>query len=251
MNPETKDREVDGEALREQRPTAAGDEFRVQLAVESTIFRPVQIADPVPTGRQLLSAGGLRPVGDFVLSAVLPDGDFEDVRLDETFDLRGRGVERFIAFRTDREFKLTLDARQLSWGKPVISGAALYALAAVDADIGVFLEVRGGEDRYIEPHDLVDLTEPGVERFITALKPMPGYLILVNAVEEAVANERVTFEQVVKLAFPNAGSQPNVVYSMTYRRAASKPNAGELGVGGSVQVRTQGTIFNVTPTVQS
>ena len=58
-------------------------------------------------------------------------------------------------------------------------------------------------------------------------------------------------EQVVKLAFPDAGTQPNVVYSMTYRNAASKPHAGELGTGGSVEVKKEGTIFNVTPTVQS
>lgn len=251
MNAVIKDCEDIGEALREQRPLAPAHAYQFQLAVESVLFKPVQVADPVPTGRQMLVAGGLRPVDEFTLSAVLPDGDFEDVRLDETFDLRARGVERFIAFRTDREFKLTLDDRQLSWGKPVVPGVSLYTLAGATGDTGIFLEVRGCEDRFIEPGDLIDLTEPGIERFITAPRPAPGFLILVNAVEETVPNKRVTFEQVVKLAFPDAGTQPNVVYSMTYRNAASKPHAGELGTGGSVEVKKEGTIFNVTPTVQS
>jgi hypothetical protein len=44
--------------------------------------------------------------------------------------------------------------------------------------------------------------------------------------------------------------EPNVVFSMTYRHAASKPHAGELGPGGVVEVK-KGTVFNVTRTVQS
>ena len=38
---------------------------------------------------------------------------------------------------------------------------------------------------------------------------------------------------------------------MTYRHAASMPHAGELGAGGSVEVKKKGTVFNVTRTVQS
>lgn len=230
---------------------AAQRDLQFLLAIEGVDFRPVQIDDPVVTGRQMLQAAGLRPAEDYTLSAVLPAGDFEDVRMDETFDLRAPGAERFIAFRTDRDFRLMLDDRQLTWGKAVISGAALYALAGVADGVGVFLEIRGGEDRFIEPADLVDLNAPGLERFFTAAMPAPGFLIIVNAVEETVLHKVVTFEEVVKLAFPDAGGQPNVVYSMTYRNAASKPHAGELGAGGSVEVKKQGTIFNVTPTVQS
>ncbi len=36
-------------------------------------------------------------------------GDFEDVRLDEPFDLRGVGAERFVAFPTDRDFKFEVN----------------------------------------------------------------------------------------------------------------------------------------------
>lgn len=45
--------------------------------------------------------------------------------------------------------------------------------------------------------------------------------------------------------------ETNVKFSMTYRNAASLPHAGELGEGGSVDVKKNGTIFNVTRTVQS
>ncbi|EBX2782464.1 hypothetical protein DRL78_25170, partial [Salmonella enterica subsp. enterica serovar Hadar] len=141
--------------------------------------------------------------------------------------------------------------RQLIWGLPVITGEALYSLSGVDAEHGVFLEVRGGTDQLIDPVDSVDLTRPGVEHFITAPRPVKGHVIVVNSRDESVPGKHVTFEQVVLLAFPGAPVEPNVRYSMTYRHAASKPHAGELAEGGVVEVKHQGTIFNVTKTVQS
>ncbi len=53
----------------------------------------------------------------------------------------------------------------------------------------------------------------------------------------------------MQLAFPGS-HEANVLFSMTFRHAASKPHAGELSAGGSVDVK-KGTVFNVTRTVQS
>ena len=161
--------------------------------------------------------------------------------------LRERGAERFIAFQTDRDFKLTLNDHELLWGKPVISGTVLYGLAKPGEGEAVFLEVPGGEDRLIEHGELIDLVQPGIERFITARLT---FEIIVNSRPRTVNARTVTFEQIVQLAFPGQ-HEPNVVFSMTYRHAASTPPAGELGVGGSVDVKKKGTVFNVTRTVQS
>jgi len=76
------------------------------------------------------------------------------------------------------------------------------------------------------------------------------HLITVNSREETVPGAHVTFEQVVQLAYPG-GHEPNVKFSMTFRHVASKPHAGELSAGGSVEVRHEGSTFNVTRTVQS
>lgn len=224
--------------------------YRVLYAQGDLNFRTLEVADPVPLGRQILASAGVDPRNGYSLFAILPTGDFEDVRLDEPFDLRERGAERFVAFQTDRDFKLTLNDDQLEWGKPAISGAALNILAKVGDGEAVFLEVRGGEDRLIEPGELIDLTAPGIERFITAPEPAPTFEVIVNARPRTVTGRQVTFEQIVQLAFPGSQSESNVVFSMTYRHAASKPHAGELGAGGVVEVK-KGTIFNVTRTVQS
>lgn len=239
-----------GDALREGRALRPARGYRFLLAEGDLNFQHRHVSDPVPLGRQLLEAASLDPRLGYSLFAILQSGEFEDVRLNEPFDLRERGAERFIAFQSDREFKLTLNDDELRWGKPVISGAVLYGLAKPGDNETVFLEVPGGEDRLIEHNELIDLTGAGVERFITARKPPVTFEIIVNSRRRTVDARTVTFEQVVQLAFPGQ-HQPNVVFSMTYRHAASAPYAGELGAGGSVDVKKKGTVFNVTRTVQS
>lgn len=239
-----------GDALREGRPLRPARVYRFLLAEGDLNFQHRQVTDPVPLGRQLLEAAALDPRQGYSLFAILPSGDFEDVRLNEPFDLRERGAERFIAFETDRDFKLILNDDELRWGKPVISGAVLYGLAKPGDNEAVFLEVQGGEDRLIEHNELLDLTGAGIERFITAPKPPITFDIIVNSRLRTVDERTVTFEQIVQLAFPGQ-HPPNVVFSMTYRHAASAPHAGELGAGGSVDVKKKGTVFNVTRTVQS
>lgn len=239
-----------GEALREGRPLRLARTYRILFAKDDLDFQPLCVTDPVPLGRQILVGAGLDPKDGYSLFAILQSGDFEDVRLDEPFDLRAHGAERFVAFLTDRIYKLTLNDAQIEWGKSAISGTVLYALAKPGDDEAVFLEVRGGQDRLIEPNDLIDLTKPGIERFITAPKAPDSFEIIVNSRPRTVDAKQVTFEQVVEFAFPGKHA-PNVVFSMTYRHAASKPYAGELGRGGVVEVKPTGTVFNVTRTVQS
>ena len=240
-----------GDAIREGRPLRDVAAYRIRFGLEGITFRNIDVPDPVPTGRQILDSAGLDRRSDYLLYALLASGDFEDIRLDETVDLRGKGAERFIAFKSDRDFKFALNDRQMAWGRPELLGSVLYDLAEASPEDAIFLEVRGGEDRLIESDDRINLDAPGIERFITAPRPNKGYVIVVNAVEETVPDKRVTFEQIVKLSHPNAPAETNVKFSMTYRNAASHPHAGELGEGGSVDVKKHGSIFNVTRTVQS
>ena len=239
-----------GGAVREGRPLRPARAYQIQYAQDNLNFRVLDLATPAPLGRQILEVAGAKPVEDFSLFAILPNGDFEDVVLDEPFDLRKRGAERFVAFDTDRIFKLTLDGSQLEWGKPAIKGAVLYKLGNVAKGRAVFLKIHGSEPRLVERNELIDLTPPGIEHFVTGPKPVTDYEIIVNARPRIVHEEDVTFEQVVELAFPGPHG-PTIMFSMTYRNAESKPHAGELGAGGVVEVKKKGTIFNVTKTDKS
>ena len=237
-------------AGREGRAVQPARSYQIEIGDEHLQFRKYALDDPVPLGRQILTVAGYDATPDCSVFAILKTGDFEDIRLDEAVDLRERGIERFVIFHTDREFKLTVKGDLVQWGKPVISGAILYKLANIAEDEALYLDVPGGEDRLIEEMELIDLSAPGVERFIAAPRQPTTFEITVNARPRIVLSREVTFEQVVQLVFPGT-HEPNVCFSMTYCHAASVPHAGELGPGGSVQVKRKGTVFNVTRTVKS
>mgnify|MGYP000706320072 CR=1 FL=1 len=107
-----------GDAIREGRALREAAAYRIRFGLDGLTFRNINVPDPVPTGRQILASAGLDHRTDYILYAYLDTGDFEDVRLDETFDLCGKGAERFIAFKSDRDFKFSLNDRQLN-EKPI------------------------------------------------------------------------------------------------------------------------------------
>ena len=77
------------------------------------------------------------------------------------------------------------------------------------------------------------------------------YKILVNGTEYAIPTNVVTYDEVVKIAFPNDPTNPDTLYSVTYEHAESKPHKGTLGRGGQVEAKEHGTEFDVTPTGRS
>jgi hypothetical protein len=74
--------------------------------------------------------------------------------------------------------------------------------------------------------------------------------IVVNGRPRKVPGHEVSYAEILEIAFPGPHTDPNLIFSMTYRHAASHPSTGELGPGGTVKVR-EGTVFNVTRTVKS
>lgn len=143
------------------RPPAGAFRVRVDDAL-------VALADPVVTGQQVLEAVRKFPTDEHLVFQVLPNGQLEEVRLDETVDLRHAGVEQFLTWRSDRSFRFVIDGRRFEWGAPVVTGRKLKDLAGVDpATYGVWLEVRGAEDRPVGDAERIDLAAPGVERFFT------------------------------------------------------------------------------------
>ena len=80
------------------------------------------INDPVVTGRQILESAGHFPPEEFLVFQRLTNGQLEEIRLDETVDLRDRGIERFHTFRSDRSFRFVIDGRRFEWGMATIPG---------------------------------------------------------------------------------------------------------------------------------
>ena len=158
--------------VREGRRPRENGPYRVQIGDGLLRFRAVTADDAVHTGRSLLELAALAPVEQYVLFAVLVDGLLEEIRLEEAIDLR-EGVEKLLAFRTDRIFRFLVNGHDYQWGGPFITGATVLNLAKADGDThGVWLRDTDGGDRQIGLAELVDLSQPGVETFVT--RPLAG-----------------------------------------------------------------------------
>jgi len=77
-----------------------------------------------------------------------------------------------------------------------------------------------------------------------------AFTIVVNGREKNVTGRQLTFEEIIHLAFDNAPSGENTIFTVNYRRGHGEKPEGSLVEGGVVKVK-EGMIFNVTPTTRS
>lgn len=73
--------------------------------------------------------------------------------------------------------------------------------------------------------------------------------IIVNGEQKTVPSREVSYTEVVALAYPTPPA-PDTTFTVTFRNAVD-PREGSLVDGQSVEVREEGTIFNVRATGKS
>ncbi len=76
------------------------------------------------------------------------------------------------------------------------------------------------------------------------------FIILVNAREKVWAEKEITYDEVIILAFDSVSSDPNVSYSVTYKKGDHEKPEGIMVKGDDVRVK-EGMRFNVTQTNRS
>lgn len=231
-----------GRAVREYGP------YHVRIGMDGLDFRKVALAHPVVTGKAILEAAEAYPVDEHLLFRITRSGVTEELRPECAVDLRSDGVERFVAFRSDRAFRFMLDERAFDWGASQISGATLKYLAGVDMPRhDVWQQVQGGTDALIEDDCFADVAAPGVERFVTA----PARLsIVVNAKRKEVFQRRLSYWEVVRLAFADAQQSESVIYTINYARGPHANPEGSMVDGQYVKIK-ENMVFYVTPTDRS
>ena len=179
------------ECAQADRVPEAGRRLRVRIDDDRFV-----VADPVITGRQLLDEAGKRPVEEFLIFLKLSNGLLEEIRLDETVDLRQPGVERFLTFKSDRSFRFELDGRRFEWGAAHIAGLTLKELAGVDAaGHGVWLERTDEPDQLLADDDTADLSDEGVERFRTR----PVFQLCLEGAIRQWPRSTITTEELARL----------------------------------------------------
>ena len=114
--------------------------------------------------------------------------------MDQT--LRAEGKERFIAFQSDRSFRVEIDRRRFEWGTAKLTGLIGKQMAGKDpACNGIWLERQDGPDHFVQDADVVELNAAGVERLRTG----PVFLLRIEGKEYLWSERTITTEQIAEL----------------------------------------------------
>lgn len=80
------------------------------------------------------------------------------------------------------------------------------------------------------------------------MKPEKSYTIVVNGRQREVTEHKLTYQEVVKLAFPDDQAEADTIYTVAYANPHGRD--GTLVEGQDVTVK-DGMSFNVTKTSRS
>ena len=128
------------------------------------------------------------------------------------------------------------------------NGDALYELGHVKAGLVLYREVTGEQEDQPVPRgqEHIHLTQD--EHFHSDEPHHREFSIIVNGQKKTVKTRRVSYEQVVKLAFDPVPQ--NMIIKVNYFNAAHDKE-GVLKPGQKVRIKPEGTVFCVTETGES
>ncbi len=143
------------------------------------------------------------------------------------------------------EVRIHIDEESYHSATPT-TGAALYALASIPPGRELFREVEG--DRGDEPvprNDApVQLTED--EHFHSVRE----FHIVVNTRRKEVTTPKLSFNDLLRLAFDPIPTGPNIHFTITYRHGPRQNPVGEMEQGQRVRIKN-GMVFVVEYTDRS
>jgi hypothetical protein len=202
--------------------------------------------DAVLQGRDILQKAGFTPASEHILIQVIRPGT-KSVGLDEDVGLAEAGAEEFQAFPSDRAFTFTVDEVGYEWGAASIDEPTLRDISGTPTNKVLILDNKGGPDSALDENSVVDLAARGAEHLRTERRV---FHIIVNARPAEVANDEVSYADVVALAFNPVPTGADVIFTITYRKGPKQNPKGTLAEGHSVSIKN-GMIFSVTQTNRS
>ncbi|MBL9149852.1 MAG: multiubiquitin domain-containing protein [Phycisphaerae bacterium] len=147
------------------------------------------------------------------------------------------------------EVRIHVDRRAVNSPDPT-TGRDLYHLGRLPPDHLLYREVEGNYEDLLISNDAEQVSIHQDERFYSTEGHAKGYAVIVNGRPKKVHRSKLTFMQVVALAFDPIPNGPNWVFTITYRHGPSGNLQGTLIDGESVRIKN-GMIFNVTATDKS
>lgn len=242
------DSSIDVGGANASRSAAGNSNATAQIGNADFEFRSVNFDDAKVTGAQVADAAGAHPVENFVVLAQLPNFELESLRPTELVVLNK--VNRFFVIKGSGTDRFLVDGINLEWPKKVISGLSIKRLVGKDDDeIELVQELENEADRVIDDDDDVRIGNGGTEKFKTRPAKV-DVKIIVNAREKEWKKKNISFDQIVKLAYPTPPAGQLIVYTVTYHNGPRVNPEGTMLDGDKVKVK-DGMVFNVQYTDKS
>ena len=126
------------------------------------------------------------------------------------------------------------------------TGEALYELAQIAKHREIFLEVSGDHEDTPIPRDGTVIHMKKDDHFYS----QKAVTISVNGEPHETMETRLSFEDLVKIAYPVPPTGEIIEFTITYRNGPSVNPKGTLTAGHTVKIKNK-MIFDVTPTDRS
>lgn len=126
------------------------------------------------------------------------------------------------------------------------TGEALYHLGHIAHHRELFQEAGGDHEDHVVPRNATVIHLKQDDHFYS----QKAVTILVNGEPHEETETRISFEAVVKIAYPVAPGGACIEYTVTYRNGPPANPKGSLTAGHSVKIQNR-MIFDVTPTDRS
>jgi len=148
-----------------------------------------------------------------------------------------------------QKIRVHIDGRPLELPTP-ITGEALYAAGHVADDQVLYREVSGDQEDELVAKDLPDVPLREDQHFYSAHPHKVEHVIIVNARKKTVTGRKISFDHVVRLAFPSGPPTPETVYTVAYSNGPPRNPEGKMVAGQRVKIR-DGMVFDVTEASRS
>jgi len=198
------------------------------------------------TGAEIREIAGIHRDEKIYLKIVDPWND--ELILDETsVNLARPGIENFYS---TEQLQFMVNDKIFSWPEQFITGKQIREIAGIDSDDKIYLDnVKPYIDKLIKDDDEVDLARPSIEHFYT-VEINFAVIINVAGVNHTWTKPKITFEEVIVLAYGNYNDSPTMVYTVAYEDGPKQNVEGSMIKGSSVFVKNK-MIFHATATCQS
>jgi hypothetical protein len=144
------------------------------------------------------------------------------------------------------EVRIHIDQERYHSPNPT-TGEVLYGLGHISSGHELYREVSGDQEDQPVPRTSEFIHLNTDEHFHSGLKEVS---VFVNTRKREVKARKLSFDQVVALAFDPVPTGPNIMFTITYRNGPPANLEGSLLEGQKVRIKDR-MIFDVTPTDKS